>query len=119
MPSENFGRAGGWLVYVTPETAQAQLDERCDVDRRVRYDVEIVGHEAPFKWEVERWLPGASSSTLPTADCRGEADSYEEAMFLAAEAAREAEYKRLHSSTARRETLFDCPVNADFGSQES
>jgi hypothetical protein len=76
----------------------------------VRYDVEVIGHEEPFKWEVQRWMPHATQSSLPNSDCRGEATTYEEALFAAADAAHQAEWDRVHSVTRHTEHLFTAPL---------
>lgn len=63
-----------------------------------RYMVRIQGHEPPFKWTLRR-VEGASSPT--TLSCGGEADSREEAMDAATEAAREFEDQRLEAKRAK------------------
>lgn len=101
---------------VTSEVAQAQLDDHCASETKIRYSVVIVGHEAPFKWTVHQKRPDKAPS-MP-ANCSGECDSYEGAMLDASSAAHEAEWVRLHAVTKREEHLFDVDVEADLGSQE-
>lgn len=74
----------------------------------IRYTVKIMGHEAPFQWEIFRYGPSASA-VIPTTDgeCRGEASTYDEAVGEAYAAARDAEWKRKHRATVIEVDLFD------------
>lgn len=75
----------------------------------VHYRVRIVGHEAPFKWEVQRAMtedPSRYTAWSVVPDGRGEATSYADARTAAFGVATEAEWKRKHDSTESFEHLF-------------
>lgn len=93
---------------MTTEVAQAQLDDRC-APKVVRYGVRITGHEAPFKWVVQRWMPGIPTAQTPSG-CAGESESYDGALLDAAEAAKTSDWSRLHAATVREEDLFEVPA---------
>ena len=82
--------------------------------KRIEYHVEIVGHEAPFKWTLKRRLNGVTSSLEG-----GEVDSREEALWAAADKAHDYEYKRLHSSTVEIVPLFTADIEGAIHAPET
>jgi hypothetical protein len=81
---------------------------------RIAYTVEIVGHAPPFKWRVEPpaevLQPGQSIKNLTKS---GDAATYEDALFQAANAAHDIEWGRRHATTRRTEVLFEVDVDYD------
>jgi hypothetical protein len=76
------------------------------MEMAVRYTVRIVGHEPPYKWKVFRHMRGAAPAEAGTGTTTPDA-SYSDALFQAAEVARQREWLRIHERTVREELLFE------------
>ena len=75
---------------------------------RIVYEVEVTGHDAPFKWQVIKREPdGKIIRTGRT----GEAKTYEEALFHASGEAHDLEYDRKYAATIRTTQLFEVDVD--------
>lgn len=75
--------------------------------KMVRYEAEIVGHRAPFKWRLFRIAPGLARSMVQHAQSNGESDSYGAAVCDAADAAEIVHDQWLHANTKEIETVFE------------
>ena len=85
--------------------------------RTIRYDVEIVGDTEPYKWQVKRTGDYNLTATTVT-ECKGEAESYTDAIFDAAACARASEARRRHSDTKRVEPLFEVSIDPEGGTED-
>lgn len=75
------------------------------MSNEILYEVEIQGHEPPFKWQVFRsGIPGMPGRCQTAAS--GHADSHAEACFDAREAAVDVEYRRKWETTKTTVPLF-------------
>lgn len=74
--------------------------------KKVRYDVEVIGHRAPFKWRLYRSAPGATRAMVTGTDTTGEADSLDEAAFAAGVAAERVHDEWLHANTKNSQEVF-------------
>lgn len=75
----------------------------------LKYLVKIIGHVEPFKWEVDN----PTHTGMGTGKVSGTADSYEDALFQASEAAHQMEHDRKHKTTVRTETIFEVDTDED------
>jgi hypothetical protein len=74
----------------------------------IRYEVEITGHQPPFKWQLKRTTNGTTNNLGDA----GEAQTREEALWDAQDAAMNREYTRKHQTTKRTEVLFEVDEDA-------
>lgn len=74
----------------------------------MKYEVEITGIDPPFKWEVRvaNSTPPRGMNGTTYVYPRGEADSIEDAVRQADEAARDCEHHRKQTGTKERVYLF-------------
>jgi hypothetical protein len=84
----------------------------------ITYSVEIVGHEAPFKWIVRKQDSNSrnvSERSRPVSTGKvGSADTRAAALEDARESARALEYGRKHRATVMEETLFTVETQEDI-----
>ena len=75
----------------------------------LKYMVKITGHVAPFKWEVDN----PTHVGMGSGKRSGTAETYEDALFEASQAAHQIEHDRKHKNTVRSELLFEVDTDAD------
>lgn len=85
----------------------------------VKYNAEITGHHAPYKWKLKRSVRGASESFASGDGSSGESMTYEEAIEEAAHAAAAIHDDWLHKATVNIEPVFvgpaEAPTDEDLG----
>ena len=73
---------------------------------KLRYECTITGDVAPFVWKVVKPKSAANKNTSEVSK-QGSADTYEDALFQATEAAYEWEHERRHQMTVRYECVLE------------
>lgn len=81
---------------------------------KIVYEVDVIGHEPPFRWKLYR-KTGTGVRSLMTG-ATGEADTFEEACFAGQETARRVEHARVFDSTIEKVVVLevdDSPVERE------
>lgn len=75
------------------------------LEKVIRYEVEITGHAAPYKWECYRVGLDSLDYKVASGEAHGDMN---DALEQADEAAREDQWERRHRNTMVRALLFEC-----------
>jgi hypothetical protein len=81
---------------------------------KIVYEVDVIGHEAPFRWKLYR-KTGAGARSLMTG-ASGEADTFQDACFAGQERAKHVEHSRVFDSTIEKVVVLvveDVPVERE------
>lgn len=74
--------------------------------KKVRYEVEVLGHRAPFKWKLLRIVPGGNRVQVYGGGHEGEAETLGLAVTDASIAAERLHDEWLHANTKTIEVVF-------------